>query len=109
MTKYYCRFCKNVLHKIFLDLGKTPLANSYLKKEELDKKEPVFPLCAYVCEKCFLVQVPEFEKPENIFSDYAYFSSYSESWIEHVKNYVDNMITRFNFDNKSQIIEIEYI
>ena len=69
-----CRFCKNQLTDIFLNLGYTPLANSYLKKTEIEKPELSFPLCAYVCKKCFLVQIDEEEKPENIFTNYAYFS-----------------------------------
>ena len=66
-----CRFCNNQLTDVFLDLGYTPLANSYLKKTERKKPELNFPLCAYVCKKCFLVQIDEEEKPENIFTNYA--------------------------------------
>ncbi len=68
--------------------------------------EPFFPLHAYVCESCFLVQLPEIQSPEEIFSDYAYFSSYSESWLEHVKSYSEMMVKRFGFGTKSQVIEI---
>ena len=72
-----CRFCNNRLVHTFVDLGTSPLANSYLKAEKLDQMEPFFPLRAYVCEACYLVQLPEAQNAEYIFSDYAYFSSYS--------------------------------
>jgi hypothetical protein len=101
-----CRFCNNSLKYVFTDLGETPLANSYLTKEMLPKVEKKFPLQALVCEKCFLVQVDEFEKPQNIFNDYAYFSSYSTSWLDHVKSFTDEMISRFNLSENDQIIEI---
>ena len=101
-----CRFCKNSLKHVFVDLGETPLANSYLTKEMVNETERKFPLQAFVCEKCFLVQVEEFEKPKNIFSDYAYFSSYSTSWLEHVKLFADEMISEFNLSKNDQVIEI---
>ena len=75
-----CRFCAKPLNEPFLDLGKTPLANSYLKKEDLSRQEPVFPLRVFLCEKCFLVQLADVSTSEHIFSeDYAYFSSFSYS------------------------------
>lgn len=89
-----------------MDLGTSPLSNAFLKKEMLDNVEKKFPLCAYVCDNCFLVQLPEFEKPENIFEDYAYFSSYSCTWLEHAKNYVSMMIKKFGFNEKSLVLEI---
>ena len=82
------------------------MANSYLKEEQLNQMESFFPLHTYVCGECYLVQLPEFQSPEDIFSDYAYFSSYSESWLEHARNYTDLMVGRFGFDSKSQVIEI---
>lgn len=104
--QYTCRFCNNVLNHTFVDLGMSPFANSYVKNEDLQRMEPFYPLCAYVCESCFLVQLPVFENPEDIFNDYAYFSSYSESWLKHAKDYVDSMIDRFGFGTDTQIIEI---
>ena len=101
-----CRFCNQLLTNIFVDLGTSPLSNAFLKKEMLDNVEKKFPLCAYVCDNCFLVQLPEFEKPENIFEDYAYFSSYSCTWLEHAKNYVSMMIKKFGFNEKSLVLEI---
>ena len=101
-----CRFCNTPLRNVFVDLGVSPLANSYLKEEQLQKMEPHFPLCVYVCDACYLVQLPEVQSPEEIFSDYAYFSSYSESWLKHAKDYTGLMIDRFGFDSRSQVIEI---
>lgn len=101
-----CRFCGEPLIHPFVDLGASPLANSYLKVEDLQKAEPFFPLCAYVCEACYLVQLPVFQSSEEIFSDYAYFSSYSESWLEHAKAYTDLMIRKYAFHAKTQVIEI---
>jgi len=83
-----CRFCNSELETIFVDLGSTPLSNSYLEKTSINENESYFPLCVYVCNNCFLVQLPEFEKPENIFRNYLYYSSYSQTWLEHAKNYV---------------------
>jgi 2-polyprenyl-3-methyl-5-hydroxy-6-metoxy-1,4-benzoquinol methylase len=84
----------------------SPLSNAYLSPESLQKMEPFYPLNAYVCEKCFLVQLPEFESPQNIFSDYAYYSSYSDSWLSHVKKYTEEMIERFQLVSSSHVIEI---
>ena len=101
-----CRFCGKDLKHIFVDLGISPLANSYLKADELEVMEPYYPLKVYVCEACFLVQLRVYESPENIFGEYAYFSSFSESWLKHAKDYTELMIERFGLDSNSQIIEI---
>ncbi len=101
-----CRFCKSPLNHVFVDLGVSPLANSYLKSEQLQKMEPHYPLCVYVCDACYLVQLPEVQSPEEIFSDYAYFSSYSDSWLKHAKAYTNLMIDRFGFNSGSQVVEI---
>jgi 2-polyprenyl-3-methyl-5-hydroxy-6-metoxy-1,4-benzoquinol methylase len=101
-----CRFCGSQLRQVFLDLGLSPMANSYLKEEDLQQEEPRFPLRVYVCGECFLVQLEEWESPENIFGDYAYFSSYSESWLRHAKKYVGEMIKRFDIDPESNVVEI---
>lgn len=105
MAETKCRFCNSILSKIFIDLGMSPLANSFLKKNEFGK-EKLYPLCVFVCEKCFLVQVEEIETPKNIFSDYVYFSSYSESWLKHAKSFVEMIIPRFNLTSNSSVIEI---
>jgi len=105
-TNDTCRFCGNKLISTFVDLGVSPLANSYLKEEQLHMMEPFYPLHSYVCEKCYLVQLPQSQSSEHIFSDYAYFSSYSESWLKHAKDYSDLMIKLFGFDSSNQVLEI---
>ena len=105
-TTHTCRFCGAELRESFCDLGMSPLSNAYVEAAALQRMEPFYPLHAYVCGKCFLVQLPEFESPQHIFSDYAYFSSYSDSWLAHAKAYTEAMTARFNFDAASQVIEI---
>jgi SAM-dependent methyltransferase len=101
-----CRFCGTELKHTFCDLGMSPLSNSYLSAEQAQAMEPFYPLHTYVCAECYLVQLQEFESPAHIFSDYAYFSSYSDSWLAHAKSYTENMIARFRFDASSQVVEI---
>lgn len=101
-----CRFCDYGLAKTFINLGISPLSNAYLTQDDLQKKETFYPLHAQICEACFLVQLPQMETPENIFSDYAYFSSYSESWLQHSAAYTEMMINRFSMDATWQVIEI---
>ncbi len=105
-TNSPCRFCGHELRHSFADLGMSPLANSYVKPEQLKDMEPFYPLHAYVCEHCLLVQLEEFETPSHIFSDYAYFSSYSDSWLAHAKRYVDMATERFGLGAKSHVVEI---
>ena len=102
----HCRFCNAMLQDVFLDLGLSPLANSYLPAERLATGEMFFPLKVYVCRQCLLVQLEVFETPENIFSDYAYFSSYSDSWLEHARRYSENVIERFGITGDSFVVEI---
>lgn len=102
-----CRFCQNELKYEFVDLGFSPPSNSFLMREELNEPEVFFPLKIMVCEECFLVQIDEFAKHEDIFnSDYVYFSSFSTSWLAHSKAYTEMMIKRFSYDHKSKVIEI---
>jgi C-methyltransferase C-terminal domain/Putative zinc binding domain/Methyltransferase domain len=102
-----CRFCNHPLKIEFIDLINSPASNSFLTKEQLIEPETFFPLKVFACEKCFLVQVDEYKKSDAIFNeDYVYFSSYSTSWLAHAKHYVDLMITRFGFNEKSKVIEI---
>jgi len=101
-----CRFCETPLKYTFANLGMSPLSNSYIKQEDLQRMEPFYPLHSLVCENCRLVQLSEFQSPEQIFGDYAYFSSYSESWLNHVKAYTELIIERFGFGSKSQVVEI---
>ncbi|EDN71404.1 NDP-hexose 3-C-methyltransferase protein [Beggiatoa sp. PS] len=101
-----CRFCGTTLKHTFCDLGMSPLSNAYLKSTQLHLMEAFYPLHAYVCENCYLVQLQEFQSPDKIFSDYAYFSSYSETWLKHAQAYTEYMIERFGFNTSNQIIEI---
>ena len=106
MPNGLCRFCKTPLSVSFADLGMSPPSNAYLKPEQLNAMERFYPLHAWVCASCKLVQLEEFESPEEIFSEYAYFSSFSESWLKHAEKYVKMMIQRFAFGPKSQVVEI---
>jgi SAM-dependent methyltransferase len=101
-----CRACGSPLQHTFIDLGLSPLANSYVPAERVQSGEMFFPLHAYVCETCFLVQLEEFESPEHIFSDYAYFSSYSASWLRHAEAYATAMMERFGLNAASKVVEI---
>ena len=101
-----CRFCNKEITQLFVSLGSAPLSNAYLKEEQLACKEPSYPLDVYVCDSCFLVQLPEFESPDNIFSDYAYFSSYSETWMRHCEEYADKMFKDFGINETSRVVEI---
>ncbi len=101
-----CRFCGTPLEQTFVDLGTAPPSNNYLRPVDLHRLEPVYPLHAYVCGGCFLVQLEEFETPEEIFLDYAYFSSYSETWLRHSERYVEAMVARFGLGAKNHVIEI---
>ncbi|HYB24714.1 MAG TPA: class I SAM-dependent methyltransferase, partial [Solirubrobacteraceae bacterium] len=101
-----CRFCGAALAHVFADLGSSPLANAYVDPERAGAMEPFYPLRALVCEHCFLVQLEEFESPERIFSDYAYFSSYSTSWLKHCRRYSEQMTAQLQLDEHSQVVEI---
>ncbi|MEP7354996.1 MAG: class I SAM-dependent methyltransferase [Acidobacteriota bacterium] len=102
----HCRICASPLTETFVDLGHSPLANSYLNSEDLHKMEPHYPLHVYVCSKCFLVQIGEVESPDHIFRDYAYFSSFSASWLEHARAYAEMMVARFALKQESLVLEI---
>ncbi len=101
-----CRFCSAPLSRSFADLRATPLANSYLQGEQLAQGETHYPLHVYVCEECFLVQLPEAASPQEIFSEYAYFSSVSSSWVAHARAFAERSIPRFELGPGSQVIEI---
>lgn len=101
-----CRLCGEVLTRTFANLGMTPFANSYISAENLNAMEPFYPLHARVCGTCYLVQLEEFETPQQIFGDYAYFSSYSESWLQHASEYCLEMTDRFQLGGHSQVVEI---
>jgi len=101
-----CRFCSTPLTHTFCDLGMSPLSNSYIAADELQATEPFYPLHAWVCSECFLVQLDEFASPQEIFCNYAYFSSFSDSWLEHSRNYTQLMQSRLGLDASSQVVEI---
>lgn len=101
-----CRFCDTPLTTTFVDLGFSPLANSYLTAEDLHRPSTFYPLHAYLCTECFLVQLPEAESPEEIFSRYAYFSSVSTFWVEHARRYADAMVERLDLGEDSLVVEI---
>ena len=101
-----CRFCGTPLHRSFVDLGMSPLCESFLTRQQLNEMEPFYPLHALVCEKCFLVQVEEYVTPEGIFSEYAYFSSYSQAWLDHAKAYTDMILSRLGLNDTSEVIEL---
>lgn len=102
-----CRFCKTELEHVFIDLFNSPASNSFLSKEQLNEPEVFYPLKVYTCSNCFLVQVDEYKKSDAIFnSEYVYYSSYSTSWLEHARQYVELMTERFGFTENSQIIEV---
>ena len=101
-----CRVCGTLLTHSFVDLGLSPLANSYVSPERAHEGERFYPLHAFVCDTCFLVQLEEFESPQAIFSDYAYFSSFSSSWLRHAEAYVDAMTRRFGLDGDSKVVEV---
>ena len=106
MPERPCRFCRAELIETFVDLGASPLSNAYRKAEDLEKAEPFYPLHAYVCSRCLLVQLQEFESPQEIFGDYAYFSSYSQTWLDHCQAYTRAVTARFAFAPGASIVEL---
>ncbi len=106
MHGHRCRFCARELDETFVDLGLSPLANSYLPPERTDAAEPAYPLHARVCRACGLVQLPQFEPATSIFDQYLYYSSYSESWLRHAESYAADMIARARLGPASEVIEI---
>jgi SAM-dependent methyltransferase len=101
-----CRFCRGGLNRTFVDLGMSPLCETYPCAADLNRGEVYYPLHVHVCEQCFLVQLEEYESPGHIFSDYAYFSSYSDSWLKHAEHYCNKMKERLGLDRQSFVIEV---
>lgn len=102
----HCRFCRSQLRNTVVDLGMAPLCESYLSFDQLNQMEPFYPLHAYVCGECFLVQLEAYVKAEQIFSDYAYFSSYSDSWVAHAREYTEQMVERFKLGSRHFVVEV---
>ena len=101
-----CRFCGSSLRHTFVDLGMSPLCETFIPIDCLNSMEAFYPLHVYVCETCFLVQLEEYVSPQDIYGEYAYFSSYSDSWVEHARQYSRLMIDRFGLGAHNKIIEI---
>jgi hypothetical protein len=101
-----CRFCDQPLRDTVVNLGLSPLCESYVRPEQLNAMEPFYPLHVYVCRSCWLVQLEQYVSAEHIFSEYAYFSSFADSWVQHARAYTETMIDRFGFGRQSQVIEL---
>lgn len=105
-TPVSCRFCGTPLEHTFIDLGMSPLCESFRDRTQLDQMEPFYPLHVRVCHKCFLVQLPAYVSGEEIFEEYAYFSSYSTSWVEHARRYVEAVVARFGLGAEHSVVEL---
>lgn len=106
MSEMRCRFCGKELSHTFIDLGLSPISNEYIERGNLDSGQYFYPLNVKVCEECKLVQVAEYRAPEDIFHDYKYFSSYSQSWLTHCKKYVDEIVERLSLNQNSLVYEV---
>jgi SAM-dependent methyltransferase len=101
-----CRFCGEPLVRSFVDLGTSPLCESFIPADELERMEPFFPLHPRICDRCGLVQLPVFVAPADIFEEYAYLSSYSTSWVEHARRYVEGIVPRLGLGDGSFVVEL---
>lgn len=106
MSTPTCRFCETPLEHVFADVGVSPLANAFVEPESFQAMEPHFALRVFVCGRCHLVQLPPHEDPSAIFSEYSYFSSYSDSWLAHARRYAEAMIARFELGPKAKVVEV---
>lgn len=106
MQPVTCRFCSTKLEDTVVDLGMSPLCESFLRADQLDAMEAFYPLHVWVCKKCFLVQLSEYVQPEEIFSEYAYFSSFSQAWLKHAQDYVAMISERLSLGPKSMVVEL---
>jgi len=102
-----CRVCDKELQHVFVDLGMSPIANDYIAADKANAMEPFYPLCVYVCDACWLVQLPAVQSADSIFrDDYAYFSSVSKSWLAHARNYVETVGERFGIGPEHSVVEV---
>lgn len=101
-----CRFCGTQLEHLLVDLGMSPLCESYVAPEAFNAMEPFYPLRVFVCHKCYLAQLDEYVPEEEIFTEYAYFSSYADSWVDHAKRYCESMTARFGLSKASSVVEV---
>ena len=106
LTNSSCRFCGTPLTNTFVDLGMSPLCESYLSLDQINQEEPFYPLHVHVCDNCYLVQLESYVSPEHIFTEYAYFSSYADTWLKHAKDYTDLMVERFGYNEDSYVVEL---
>jgi len=106
MVGFRCRFCNNPVRHRVVDLGMSPLCESYVTEDALDHMEPFYPLSVWVCDRCYLVQLNEYVTASEIFEEYAYFSSYSSSWLEHAEDYVTMICERLELDHDSSVVEL---
>jgi hypothetical protein len=106
MNTHSCRFCGAKLEHTVVDLGMSPLCESFLPEAQLDAAEVFYPLRVQVCRECFLVQLAQYVAPEHIFSEYAYFSSFSNAWLDHAKSYVEMISQRERLGSNSLVIEL---
>jgi SAM-dependent methyltransferase len=104
--KLTCRFCSQPLHHSFVDLGMSPLCQTHISADQLERMEPYYPLHAYVCRSCYLVQLPQYVAPPEIFSEYAYFSSFADSWVQHARAYCELACERFGIGRDSLVMEV---
>ena len=102
-----CRFCNTPLKHVFVDLGMSPVSNDFVSIEKMNAMEPFYPLRVYVCDECYLVQLPGVQAADELFrDDYVYFSSVSDSWLAHAQRYVENMMGRFRLGPESLVVEL---
>src|SRR5206468_11374118 len=101
-----CRHCQTPLRHTFIDLGMSPPCESFLPADQLNSGEAFYPLHVFVCDRCFLVQLQEYVAPEAIFTEYAYFSSYAQSWLAHARAYTDQMVARWNLTPQHHVVEL---
>ena len=106
MDSTNCRICKKKIQTVFCDLGHSPLANSYLKKKDLKKKEIYLPLKVFFCKNCYLFQLPNYKNPDAIFKNYDYLSSYSRDWLLHCEKYVNKIVKSLKLTSRSKVCEI---
>ena len=106
MSPFPCRFCGTLLRHRVVDLGMHPLCESFLREDQIDAMEPFYPLHAWVCHECFLVQINDYVTADHIFDEYAYFSSFSSTWLQHAREYVDTMTERLALDEESFVVEL---
>src|SRR5512139_3840088 len=106
MTEASCRLCGAALTESFVDIGMSPLCESYLTTDQLDARESFYPLNVRICSECLLVQLPAYVGGDEIFSDYAYFSSFSDSWVAHAKRYAETMARQLELGPDSLVTEV---